>query len=228
MAFNDDEQQLCVSLFSSWLDAYESNGKQFPVKFDDAWQLIGYSRKENAKRMVTKRFAEGIDYTIEKVGIGGSAIDNIELTIDTFKHMCLLMKNERGDAIRKYFISIEKDFLNRISQTLKKIKICEFSQLLEIPISNKNLIECKISDKLSNYINGSREIKCQCGVIDIKTDEYVIEVKCFKNWKHGLGQVIAYAAVTGLKPWLHLFDCLYIPPYINDICKLYNVKYTYE
>lgn len=42
------------TLVESWLEA-EKKGEQFPVPFDMAWKLAGYSTKANAKRtMQTK------------------------------------------------------------------------------------------------------------------------------------------------------------------------------
>ena len=52
--------------------------------------------------------------------------------------------------------------------------------------------QCLIRDKLSKKLNGKREVECSSGIIDIITDEEIIEVKNIKNWKHAIGQIISY------------------------------------
>jgi hypothetical protein len=41
------------SLLDSWIEA-ERNGVQFPVPFDMAYPMAGYTRKDNAKRALPK------------------------------------------------------------------------------------------------------------------------------------------------------------------------------
>lgn len=36
----------------------------FPINFDDAWQAVGYSRKDSALRILTSQFAESIDFIV--------------------------------------------------------------------------------------------------------------------------------------------------------------------
>jgi len=52
---------------------------------------------------------------------------------------------------------------------------------------------CKILMKELASFNPLREVKTPAGKIDILTDLEVIEVKHYKNWKHALGQVLAYS-----------------------------------
>jgi hypothetical protein len=91
--------------------------------------------------------------------------------------------------------------------------------------------EEKISDRLSIENNGTREVYTKSGHrIDVLTDDYIIEVKCFANRIKALGQVHYYQYDYPQKDlWIHLFD-------VNDsvdivfhkICKKHNIKLTYE
>ena len=40
------------------------NKPTFWVNFDDAYKWLGYTRKDNAKRKLESRLAEGIDYSV--------------------------------------------------------------------------------------------------------------------------------------------------------------------
>jgi len=101
-------QESFSGIVERWLRA-EENGEQFPVDFDTAWQLAGYSRKSVAKRRLL-RFKQNTDYCTEecKNGQRGRSSDLIYLSCDAFKHFCLLAETEQGDNIRQYFIEAEK------------------------------------------------------------------------------------------------------------------------
>ena len=75
------------------------------------------------------------------------------------------------------------------------------------PGEGKNNHEAVIRDRIADDENGQTEVKCDAGIADIVTAEYVIEVKCANNWKHALGQVIAYGFdFPGHQKRIHLFD----------------------
>ena len=96
------------NLIDNWLEQ-EQQGVQFPVDFETAWQIAGYSNKANAKRKIEK-MAEGSDFssTMMKNGQRGRSSQLIKLTCDAFKHFCLLAETEEGSQIRQYFIECEK------------------------------------------------------------------------------------------------------------------------
>lgn len=96
-------------------------------------------------------------------------------------------------------------------------------------------ISCKDKEKqvqLSLYkkLNGKIEVKTPDGFIDILTDTEIIEVKCMKNWKHAVGQILIYGEYypNHIKR-IHLFDI--IEDEINRIktkLSVFNIILTYE
>ena len=52
--FNDPEQQLFVASFYCYLN-YNSN-TDFIIEFDNIWKWVGFTRKDNAKRLIEKYF----------------------------------------------------------------------------------------------------------------------------------------------------------------------------
>ena len=95
-------------LIDKWLEQ-EQRGTRFPVDFDTAWHIAGYSNKANAKRKLEK-LVEGSDFssTMRKNGQRGRSSHSINLTCDAFKHFCLLAETEEGRQIRQYFVECEK------------------------------------------------------------------------------------------------------------------------
>jgi phage anti-repressor protein len=100
------------TLLDQWLEA-EQNGEQFPVPFDDAWKMAGYSNKANAKRALLD-LTKGEDFSsvlMNKPSSNASKVSRsqyIKLTCDAFKSFCLMAKTNEGKMTRAYFIDAEK------------------------------------------------------------------------------------------------------------------------
>ena len=85
-----------------------------------------------------------------------------------------------------------------------------------------------IRDELAKRWDGTPESSCCVGSIDVETSNSVCEVEPISTWKHGLGQVIAYAEATGKKPILCIFDDI-IPKNVDivkKICSSSGVKFV--
>jgi len=100
-------QDLTV-LVDKWLEK-ERNGVKFPVDFDVAWKIAGYSTKQKAKNKL-KYLVENEDFLTDrlKTSTGGRPSRLIEMSCDAFKHFCLLAETDQGRQIRQYFIESEK------------------------------------------------------------------------------------------------------------------------
>lgn len=94
-------QQDIVSLLDGWIEA-ERNGVEFPVPFESAYQMAGYTRKDNAKRSLPKS-AQGILYLISRIQTKGRPVEQISLNIAGLEHMCLMADTPEGHEIREYF-----------------------------------------------------------------------------------------------------------------------------
>jgi phage anti-repressor protein len=104
-------QQDIASLLDSWIEA-ERNGVQFPVPFDIAWGIAGYSTKASAKRYIKSVDPDHVStQTLNKESCnvsGVTSFESITLSVDGLKDFCLLAKTEQGRQVRKYFIDAEK------------------------------------------------------------------------------------------------------------------------
>lgn len=67
------------------------------------------------------------------------------------------------------------------------------------------LHEHRLSADLARHVGGAVEVVLLCGRADVATNSDIFEVEPIDNWRHGLQQVLAYSAETGLRPNLALF-----------------------
>ena len=88
--------------------------QQYPVDFTDAWQWLGYTRKDNALRVLKANFQEHFDYSSLKRDTGKSSggmrkpsIDYY-LTSDCFRLLAMLAQTDQGKQVRLYYLECEK------------------------------------------------------------------------------------------------------------------------
>ena len=100
---------------------YQSND-EFPVNFEDAWQWLGYSSKQSAKKKLLRNFEKGIDYLSKWMsvahsnGLTASRTEEIHLTIDCLKSLGMMAGTEQGRIIRKYFLECERTLKHKLRQ----------------------------------------------------------------------------------------------------------------
>ena len=95
-----------------------------------------------------------------------------------------------------------------------------------------NQPEFEIQQKLNNQLNGICEVSTKLGVIDILTDDKIIEIKDIKSWKSALGQILVYSEIyPDHKKCIHLFGIKNNKNLLEEIKKMYlkyDVELTYE
>jgi hypothetical protein len=91
-------------------------------------------------------------------------------------------------------------------------------------------VERDIQKRLQNELGGVIEAESNFGLIDLLTDTELIEIKTFKHWKHGMGQLYAYSkSYPNHKCRLHLFEhegCTNMD--IESVCEELGIVVTYE
>ena len=140
--FNENQQQLFVASFYCFLN-YDSK-KDFVIDFDNVWKWLGFTRKDNSKRLLEKFFVLDVDYKIgllhweEPKNKGGFNKENIMLTINTFKKFCLKAGTKTADEVHDYYIKLEE---------LLHETVNEESNELRLQLSNKEEEKLKIEQE---------------------------------------------------------------------------------
>jgi phage anti-repressor protein len=130
--FNSDDQQIFLMHFRMYLAHGDDNSKHV-VDLDVVYKWLGFTRKDNAKRMLTKNFDKDTDYSLASSLLpkeeqsstkrGGVNKETILMSVPTFKGMCMLSNTERGKQTRRYYLQMEYLFFKYTQEKLFKQSI---------------------------------------------------------------------------------------------------------
>ncbi len=95
------------------------------IPYDSVKDWIGYKKKQTITDILRNKrygYIENVDYRIvkEKKENICKPVDEIYMTIDTIKCICLTAPTEQSQQFRKYYIEMEKLFKKYISENIRK------------------------------------------------------------------------------------------------------------
>ena len=110
---NMDQKDIFIKNFYRYLNSNQKT--DFVIDFNLVWEWLGFNRKDDCKVVLIKFFKKEIDY---KINLHGSTFDTeveesqnkeqILLTVNTFKKLCLKSNMEKADEIHDYYIKMEE------------------------------------------------------------------------------------------------------------------------
>jgi hypothetical protein len=68
----------------------------------------------------------------------------------------------------------------------------EFENYIEQLAVEEKITEKKIQEKIQRMFGGKREVHTPVGYVDLVTDTEIIECKLARDFKHAVGQIMAY------------------------------------
>jgi len=162
--FTEFEQHIFLGSFYCYVN-YDKL-KDFVVDLDNVWSWLGFTLKENAKRMLVKHFIIDIDYKSfdrhfgranskedestktlynlaeQKKGSGGHNKTTIMMTIKCFKSLCLKAQTKKATEIHEYYMKLEEivqEVVDEETCELRK-RLVEQNLLLQTADKEKELI----------------------------------------------------------------------------------------
>lgn len=110
---SSEEEQMFMLSHYLYLQHGTDNTK-FVVDFENVWENIEFSRRDNAKRILLKNFIENESYKMSFLQNeecenkkGGLRKELILLTVDCFKNFCMLAGTQKAKKVRSYYIKME-------------------------------------------------------------------------------------------------------------------------
>jgi phage anti-repressor protein len=150
--FNTIDENIFLKNFECYLK-YDQD-KDFVINLDNIVKYIGFSRKDNAKRLLVKFFTEKINYQVilstaeQKKNAHNK--ETILLTPNTFKEFCIKANTDKAHQIRLYYIKMEnilfKYLINKLIEIKKTLKDSNKSISM---LKNKNIL---LEEELNIYI----------------------------------------------------------------------------
>ena len=92
-------------------------------------------------------------------------------------------------------------------------------------------LESTIKNNLAITMDGSTEVLCRFGAIDVLTKDQIIEVKSIDLWKHAIGQILVYGSeYPNLQKRIHLFGIAsnQLKQDIVEVCLALGVLASFE
>ena len=100
--------------------ATDDHTSEFLIDMEIVWKWLGFTTKGSAKRMLVNAGEKNVDYIIftQKLKLPycdetvvlkpGRHAEEIFMTIDCFKMMCMMSKTDQAKAVRKFYLTLEK------------------------------------------------------------------------------------------------------------------------
>lgn len=149
--FSTEEQKLFVASFYVY-NKYDTEN-DYVIELDKIWKWLGYNRVEECKRCLVKKFQENKHYKITKLApqvsgaslqYGGQNKENVLMTIDCFKKLCIKSGTTKADEIHNYYIKMEKIIIELAKD--------ESSQLRnQLQLKNKEILTIKEKTLVGAY-----------------------------------------------------------------------------
>lgn len=164
---NQEDETLDEKFIKEFLFSFESED-EFCIAAEKLIEWKVFTLKSNIKRQLGKmKCIEGKDFYSQKIkSTGGRPSENIMLSIDCFKKLCIMAKNSEGEKVRTYYLVLEKLF--------KKYSKEEFDRQIEE--KNRQLEEQRIvlEEEKEKALKLSTEL----------TDEQTNAIKLKKSLTH--------------------------------------------
>jgi phage anti-repressor protein len=178
----------------------ETTDNDLIIKFDNLVNWLNM-RKDNLKKTLISSYIKNVDYKVKKIKstTPGKPKEEIIITADCCKRLCMLSKTKKAEEVRTYFIEIEKimnKYKNYIIEALnKKLGILE-NNMKPIPNNKRGIIyvlktQKDIVDlyKLGKTKKFKERIRTHnsshidnVDIVHIYETDYIDEVeKCLKN-----------------------------------------------
>lgn len=153
--FNENDQKIFLASFYCYLN-YNTT-KDFVIDLDTVWKWIGFARKDNCKKVIVKHFTKNDDYKI--VENDSQTSEDITLTINCFKKLCLKANTKKADDIHEYYIKLEEVIHEVIDEESEELRfqLTQNKLLIEDNKIKEELLKCKdkaIDDLIDYQENG--------------------------------------------------------------------------
>lgn len=147
-----------------------NNKREYAVSGKRLHKVLGIETayKDWFPRMANYGFVEGVDFEPlknERVQIEGNCevsreIQDHILTLTMAEHIAMMQRNEKGKAIREYFINVERDWNDPVKVMERAMAVLEQeNKFLKSTLNESQLVSQKLETKIDNLRDKMRLLK---------------------------------------------------------------------
>lgn len=187
----DEYKELFVTNHLRYLK-YKNTPDAFVINIEDIWNWIGFTRKDNAVRLLKNKYVLNEDYIEENIvpqnelvlddynsflpkeerfldkQNGGQNKITIMMSINTFKNFCMIVSTSTGKKFRRYYIHIEN-----LNDTYIDKKRIEYNNNLRIQYEIN--MEKQRHELLIDKYDNTRLVYVM-KIFDIDNKSYIIKI----------------------------------------------------
>lgn len=155
----DDFTKIPVEVVFELIDNLEGH----PIDFDAAWKWAGYSTKQKALKSLKSKFEEDSEFLtlrLKTTGRDGRPVEKTHLTIDCFKHFCIMAQTKKGKECRQFLLNCEKELRQKRSISMTGTTSYTVNQFI-----NKKILIPALTPALNNqefYSRCAYAVIAQC------------------------------------------------------------------
>jgi len=174
-SFTTEQQQLFIASFYCYLNCKTD---EFIIDLDNIWEWLGFTRKDNAKRLLEKQFKSEVDFKIvslrtEENLTGGRPSEKIVMNINTFKKLCLKASTAKANEIHEYYIKLEEtlhEIINEESAELRR-QLEETKNCLNEKNNMLDQTQKEVQKLTKKYIKPQKEVIDGKNVVYLMTSD---------------------------------------------------------
>ena len=144
---SDSDQRIFFESFAAYLTV---DRNAFVIDLDDVIGVLGYTRRDNARRSVENALRLNVDYTLlltteeqksvaaqaHADGRGGHNRERIMLTVRGFKELCIMAGTEHGKRMRHYYMTMEEVYFEYLRRKMEAVAIANVAANERIAIAD--------------------------------------------------------------------------------------------
>lgn len=169
--FTTQEQQMFIANFQCY-SKYDAEA-DYVIDLDRVFEHAGFTSKAHAVRLLKSHFVEGTDFNLQTKGNflltfegeqsttnevedkrGGHNKQQILMTPNTFKDLCIRANTTKGKEIRKYYIKMER-IVHRYLDEQKNAEIQAARQEAENVKALLASTQAELNSRMNKYFKGS-------------------------------------------------------------------------
>lgn len=178
---NENQQKIFKLTFNLFNKYKDTNKDEFIIDLNEVFELIGFTRDDNAIKLLEKDFVKNVDYII-------GSTNKIMMKLKTFKKFCLKSQTKVFEQIYEYYLTMDEISQEHLEE--------QFQEQLKIKDRESKQKDNKLKEKELELKRKEQEYQNQLKIKELELQE--IKEKTYEEIEKS-GYVYIFLCDGGLK-----------------------------